>query len=116
MTCTPPKIFPPLLAPVKKNENLPLKGRVKSGNAGLYFFSKNNDAYKPFNHLLYIKLKFLNEHFVTRRKVNVTHYFMIVERDIKLQKGACCTIGGPIQCVVSCRDQCAHKHTNMSLY
>ena len=26
------------------------------------------------------------------------------------------TIGGPIQCVVSCRDQCAHKHTNMSLY
>ena len=60
-------------------------------NAGLYFFSKNNDAYKPFNHLLYIKLKFLNEHFVTRRKVNVTHYFMIVERDIKLQKGTHCT-------------------------
>ena len=26
------------------------------------------------------------------------------------------TIGGPIQCLVSCRDQCAHKHTNMSLY
>ena len=26
------------------------------------------------------------------------------------------TIGGPIQCVVSCRDQYAHKHTNMSLY
>ena len=26
------------------------------------------------------------------------------------------TIGGPIQCVVSYRDQCAHKHTNMSLY
>ena len=25
-------------------------------------------------------------------------------------------IGGPIQCVVSYRDQCAHKHTNMSLY
>ena len=25
-------------------------------------------------------------------------------------------IGSPIQCVVSCRDQCAHKHTNMSLY
>ena len=25
------------------------------------------------------------------------------------------TIGGPIQCVVSYRDQCAHKHTNMSL-
>ena len=27
-----------------------------------------------------------------------------------------CVIGGPIQCVVSYRDQCAHKHTNMSLY
>ena len=26
------------------------------------------------------------------------------------------TIGGPIQCVVSYRDQCAHKHTNMSLF
>ena len=26
------------------------------------------------------------------------------------------TIGGPIQCVVSYRDQCAHKYTNMSLY
>ena len=25
-------------------------------------------------------------------------------------------IGGPIQCVVLYRDQCAHKHTNMSLY
>ena len=26
------------------------------------------------------------------------------------------SIGGPIQCVVSYRDQCAHKHTNISLY
>ena len=29
---------------------------------------------------------------------------------------SCFSIGGPIQCVVSYRDQCAHKHTNMSLY
>ena len=47
--------------------------------------------------------------------VNKVRFKILVFQNINI-KIITLTIGGPIQCVVSYRDQCAHKHTNMSLY
>ena len=41
-----------------------------------------------------------------------TSLIKFVDRYVSMQLSQTQTIGGPIQCVVSYRDQCAHKHTS----